>query len=211
MSLIEYVLLAATSLFVIVDPVAVVPAFISMTPNDTPATRLRMARLACLVAGGVLLVFALAGRWIFRLLGITLPAFQIAGSVVLLLIALDMLQARRSKVQETSEETAAGAVKDDVAITPLAVPMLAGPGAITTALILFNQAADFAQRAALCATIVAVCFASYWILRLAVHGVQRISPIAMKISVRLMGLLLAAVAVQFAVNALRELGVLPRL
>jgi multiple antibiotic resistance protein len=116
------------------------------------------------------------------------------------------LQARRSKVQETAEETEAGTAKDDIAITPLAVPMLAGPGAITTALILYGQAADVAQRVALCASIVAVCAASYFILRLSAHGAARISPLAMKITVRLMGLLLAAVAVQFTLNALRELG-----
>ena len=87
-----------------------------------------MARLACLVAAGVLILFAMSGQWIFRLLGITLPAFQIAGSVLLLRIALDMLYAKRSAAQETREETEAGATKDDIAITPLGVPMLAGPG-----------------------------------------------------------------------------------
>ena len=87
-----------------------------------------MARLACLVAAGVLILFALSGQWIFRLVGITLPAFQIAGSVLLLRIALDMLYAKRSAAQETREETEAGATKDDIAITPLGVPMLAGPG-----------------------------------------------------------------------------------
>src|ERR1039457_5452973 len=82
----------------------------------------------------------LSGQWMFRLLGITLPAFQIAGSVLLLRIALDMLYAKRSAAQETREETEAGATKDDIAITPLGVPMLAGPGATSTSLILMNQA-----------------------------------------------------------------------
>jgi multiple antibiotic resistance protein len=208
MTLAEYSLLAVSSLFVIVDPIAAVPAFLAMTPQDTPQARTRMAGLACAVAAGVLLVFALAGRWIFRALGITLPAFQIAGSVVLFVIALDMLQARRSKVQETAEETEAGTAKDDIAITPLAVPMLAGPGAISTALILHGQAADWAQRVALCASIVVVCAASYFILRWSAQGAARISPLAMKITTRLMGLLLAAVAVQFVLNALREIGAL---
>jgi multiple antibiotic resistance protein len=102
-----------------------------------------MARLACLVAAGILILFALSGQWIFRLLGITLPAFQIAGSVLLLRIALDMLYAKRSAAQETREETEAGATKDDIAITPLGVPMLAGPGATSTSLILMNQAQDW--------------------------------------------------------------------
>ena len=107
MSLTEYSLLAFSSLFVVVDPIAVVPAFIAMTPNDPPAAQLRMARLACLVAAGVLMLFALAGKWIFNVLGVTLPAFQIAGSVLLPRIALDMLCAKRSEAQETSEEVEA--------------------------------------------------------------------------------------------------------
>lgn len=137
------VFLALSSLFVIVDPIATIPAFIAMTARDSVASRLRMARLACLVAAGVLILFALSGQWIFRLLGITLPAFQIAGSVLLLRIALDMLYAKRSAAQETREETEAGATKDDIAITPLGVPMLAGPGATSTSLILMNQAQDW--------------------------------------------------------------------
>jgi multiple antibiotic resistance protein len=206
MTLAEYSLFAASSLFVIVDPIAAVPAFLAMTPHTIPSARVRMAWLACSIAAGVLLIFALAGRWIFNMLGITVPAFQIAGSAVLFVIALDMLQARRSKVQETPEETAAGEAKDDIAITPLGVPMLAGPGAISTSLILYSQAADWAQRAALCASILVVCGASYVILRLSARGAARLSPLAMKITARLMGLLLAAVAVQFSINALRTLG-----
>ena len=205
MSLTEYILLAASSLFVIVDPLATVPAFLAMTPTDTPEQRIRMARLACCVMAGVLVGFAAAGQWIFKFLGITMPAFQIAASIVLLLVALDMLRAQRSRVQETSEETAAGVAKTDIAIAPLAIPMLAGPGAISTAILLQNQAATVAQRVALYLCILGVALASYLILRLSASGARWLSPIAMKITVRIMGLLLAAVAVQFMLNALREL------
>src|SRR6266508_107907 len=161
MSLLEFTLLAFSSLFVIVDPIAVVPGFLGMTPQDTPAQRERMARLACLVMAGVLLTFALTGQLLFKLLGITLPAFKIAGSIVLLLVALDMLRARRSRVQETVEETDAAAAKEDVAITPLAVPMLAGPGAMSTAILLESQAKGVAQEAALSFCILVVCALSY--------------------------------------------------
>ena len=205
MSLPEYILLASSSLFVIVDPLATVPAFLAMTPTDTPEQRIRMARLACCVMAGVLVGFAAAGQWIFKFLGITMPAFQIAASIVLLLVALDMLRAQRSRVQETSEETAAGVAKTDIAIAPLAIPMLAGPGAISTAILLHNQAATVAQRVALYLCILAVALASYLILRLSARGARWLSPIAMKITVRIMGLLLAAVAVQFMLNAVREL------
>jgi multiple antibiotic resistance protein len=205
----EFAILSFGSLFVIVDPIAVIPGFLAITPSDTPAQRERMARLAGFVMAGVLLAFALLGKWIFQFLGITLPAFQIAGSIILLLVALDMLRAQRSRVQETREETEAAAQKIDVAITPLAIPMLAGPGAISTVILLHNQAVGLAQNVALCGCILAVSAASYVILRLSATGARWLNPIALKITTRIMGLLLAAVASQFMINALRELKVLP--
>jgi multiple antibiotic resistance protein len=205
MSLIEYSLLAASSLFVIVDPFAVIPAFIAMTPNDSPMERSRMAKIACLVVAGVLLGFGFAGKWVFQLLGITMPAFQIAASIVLLLVALDMLRAQRSRVQETSEETAAGAEKTDIAVTPLAIPMLSGPGAISTVILLQSEAKTIWYSLALSGCILLVALASYGVLRMAAHGAKRLNPIALRIGTRVMGLLLAAIAVQFMVNALKTL------
>ena len=210
MSLSRYFLLAMSSLFVIVNPVAAVPAFIAMTPRDDVGSRLRMARLACVVAAGVLVVFVFAGKWLFSLLGITLPAFQVAGSLLLLGIALDMLHAKRSATQETREETDAGASKDDIAITPLAVPMLAGPGAITTSLILMNQAETWAQKLTLFASIGMVALASYTILRVSAEGARWLSPLALKLLTRLMGLLLATIAVQFAINGLEQTALFKR-
>jgi multiple antibiotic resistance protein len=204
-SLSEYTLLASSSLFVVVNPVSVVPAFIAMTPTDSRQQRLRVARVACLTMTGMLFGFAVAGRWIFRLLGITMPAFQLAASVVLLLVALDMLRAQRSRVHETREETEAGAEKDDIAVTPLAVPMLAGPGAISTAILLHNQAQGIPQHVALYGCILAVAVATYLILRTSARGARWLSPIAMSLAVRIMGLLLSAVAVQFAINAINAL------
>ena len=191
MTLGEYSLLAVTSIFVIVDPIAAVPAFIAMTPNDAAPAKLRMARLACWVAAGVLMLFAATGKMIFNVMGITLPAFQLAGSILLLRIALDMLYARRSPAQETDEEVAAGAAKEDIAITPLGVPMLAGPGAISTVAVLF-------------ASIPLVCFMSYWVFWLAVRGAHYLNPMALKLVTRLFGLLLASMAVQFIFNALEQ-------
>ena len=202
-ALLAFAVPALGSLFAIVDPVATVPAFLAMTPRDTPEQRIRMARLASLVMAGVLLVFAGAGELIFKFLGITMPAFQIAASLVLLIVALDMLRAQRSRVQETSEETHAGAEKADIAITPLAVPMLAGPGAISTAIVLQTRAEGVSQHVALYACILGVSTACYVIFRVSAHGAKWMNPILMKIITRIMGLLLAAVAIQFMINGLR--------
>ncbi len=205
MSLPEYILLAFSSLFVIVDPLAALPAFIAMTPTDPPVERIRMAKLACWVMAVVLLAFAFAGKLIFRMLGITMPAFELAASVVLLLVALDMLRAKRSRVQETDEETAAGTAKNDIAITPLAIPMLSGPGAISTVILLENRASGWPQMTALGVCIVAVSLVSFLILRIGARGARWLGPIAMSIAIRVMGLLLAAIAMQFAIQAIRDL------
>ncbi len=201
--MVEFTLLAFSSLFVIVDPIAVVPAFLAMTPHDTPEQRVKMARLACIVMTIVLVAFAWVGKLVFKLLGITLPAFQLAGSVVLMLVALDMLRAQISPVRSTAAETDAGAAKDDIAITPLAVPMLAGPGAMTTSILLRNQADTVGKQVALLVVILLVAAATYVIFRLSAHGAKWLNPIVLRITTRIMGLLLAAVAVQFAFDALK--------
>ena len=203
MTLLEYGVLAFSSLFVIVDPIATVPAFLAMTARSTISQRLRMARVACLVAVGILAGFALIGQWLFSLLGITLPAIQVAGALVLLLVALDMLRAQRSAVQETAEETAAGSEMDDIAVTPLAVPMLAGPAAISTVILLDGQTSSWAHRSLLLACVALVGLASYITLALGASGAKWMSPLAEKIITRLMGLLLAALAVQFLFNGLK--------
>jgi len=195
--------LAASSLFVIIDPLATAPAFLAMTPNDSREQRLRTARLACMTAAGILLSFSLTGPLIFKVMGITMPAFQMAGSILLMQVSLDMLRAQRSRVKETDAETLAGVDKTEIAITPLAIPMLAGPGAISTTVLLQNEATTWAQHVALYLCIGAVCFASYLVLRLSARGVQWLGPIAMSLSIRIMGLLLASVAVQFMLNAIK--------
>jgi multiple antibiotic resistance protein len=200
----EFALLTMGSIFAIVDPIGSVPAFLAMTPTYTPAQRTKAAGLACLVAAGVLLIFAFAGRWIFKLLGITMPAFQLAASIVLLLVALDMLRAQASRVRETEEETHAGAQKEDIAITPLGVPLLAGPGAITAVILFQSQAgANLLHNVILGGSISTVILACYIIFRLSAHGAAWLNPIALRIGNRIMGVLLAAVAFQFGLDAIK--------
>lgn len=201
--MLEYALLTFGSLFAIVDPFAAIPAFLAMTTRDSSEARNRMARTACLTCALVMAAFAALGPSIFRLFGITLPAFQIAGGLILLLAALDMLRAKRSALKETAEETEEGMSKDDIAITPLAIPMLSGPGAITTAIVLSGHAGDWPRRAVFYASIAAVSALSYLILTVAASGARKLSPTILNIIARLMGLLLAAIGVQFILTALR--------
>jgi multiple antibiotic resistance protein len=199
----EYALLTFGSLFAIVDPFAAIPAFLAMTARDTPEQRARIARTACFVCWLVMTTFSALGPAIFRMFGITLPAFQIAGGLVLLLSSLDMLRAKRSSLKESAEELEEGMNKDDIAITPLAIPMLSGPGAITTAIVLGGRAPGFGHKAVFFATIPVVAFLTYLILIVSARGARQISPTILNIITRLMGLLLAAIGVQFILSALK--------
>ena len=205
---IEFALFSFGTLFVIVDPVAAVPAFIAMTAHSPVGDRVRTARLASAATAGILATFSLVGQHFFRVIGVSLPALQVAGGLLLLLVSLDMLRAQRSAVQETAEETAAGVGKHDVAITPLAIPMMAGPAAISSVILLGAQAEGWIHRAILLGCVAAVGIVSYLILALAARGTQWLSPIAEKILTRVMGLLLAALAVQFIFNAFTEVGLM---
>lgn len=204
MPILEYSLLAFGSLFAIIDAVAAVPAFLAMTAENAVKEKISMAKTACIVCAATLAVFALLGRGIFKIFGITMPAFQIAGGIVLLMVSLDMLRARRSQIQETEEEKEAGRVKDDIAVTPLAIPMLSGPGAISTVIVLSGQTKTWAHDIALYAAIAGASLGSYFVLALAARGARWLGPIFMRVATRLMGLLLAAIAVQFILSALKE-------
>jgi multiple antibiotic resistance protein len=206
-------LLALSALFFVVDPIGVLPIFVSITPDDPPEKRRAMARKACLVAGGLLLAFALAGGALFRLLGVTLPAFKVAGGIALLLNGIDMLRGQSHTPLKTSAaEEAEGLAKDDVAVFPLAMPLLAGPGAIATVMVMMGRASGPLSVGGVLLAVVATMFASYLILRTAEYTDRWMSTTAKTITVRVMGLLLAGIAVQFAlegtVEGLRQLGAL---
>src|SRR6202012_5505445 len=132
----RFSLLALSSIFFLVDPFAALPTFLAVTEGQDTVRRRRTARKGSLTALVILTVFGIAGTYIFRLFGITLPAFEISGGIILLLIGLDMLEAKRSATQESPDETNAAAQKDDVGIVPMGIPMLAGPGSITTVMVL---------------------------------------------------------------------------
>ena len=196
----DFAVLSFTSLFVIVDPVGLIPSFLAMTQKNTTPERIRMAQLASLITFGILILSFFFGQRLLTVFGITLPAFEIAGGIVLLLVAIDMLQARRTAVKETQEEKAEGIDKHDVAITPLGIPMLAGPGAITAVILLSNKTGTFGNRMILAGAIFVVSALTLLILWTVAVRSKMLSTIALKIMGRLMGLILAAIAVQFILN-----------
>jgi len=205
----QFFLIAFTSVFVLVDPIAAVPAFLAMTGGECDRVRRRrMAVRAAITCFGILTLFALAGPAIFRLFGITMPAFRIAGGIILGLIGLDMLQARRSPTQETPGEMSEGAEKDDVGIVPLGVPMLAGPGAISSVMVLMAQYTDWVHRGVILGAILATALVALMVLAAADWVSSHLHRTGIAIFTRMMGLLLTAIAVQFVINGLRDVGLL---
>jgi multiple antibiotic resistance protein len=203
---VQFFFITLTSVFVLVDPIAAVPAFLIMTADANEQDRKHMARRAAWTCFAVLASFAAAGTLIFKLFGITLPAFKIAGGLILLLIGMDMLQARRSPTKETPSETEEGAEKEDVGIIPLGIPMLAGPGSISTVMVLMSGVPVIWYASLVFLAIGLTAFASYWILAGADRVRGYLGETGTRILTRLMGLLLTAIAVQFILTGIMDAG-----
>src|ERR1700756_1681912 len=161
---VRFSLLAFSSIFFLVDPFAAIGSFLAITAGAEPARRRRMAFKASLTCFIVLTAFAFAGQFIFSLFGIKLPAFEIAGGLILLLIGIDMLEAKRSPTQESHDETTEAAAKEDAGIVPLGIPMLAGPGAISSVMVLVGQAPNHWQMLAILGSIAITALVSFWVL-----------------------------------------------
>jgi multiple antibiotic resistance protein len=210
--LVRFSVLALSSIFFLVDPFAAIPSFLAITESADPARRTRMARKGALTCFIVLTCFAVGGQLIFKMFGITLPAFEVAGGLILLLIGLDMLEARRSPTQETTGDTEEAAAKEDAGIVPLGIPMLAGPGAISSVMVLVGQVPSLWhwEMGAILGSITITSLISYWVLAGAGRVRQVMGETGIRILVRIMGLLLVALAMQFFVNGITDLGLIPR-
>jgi len=210
--MVRFSLLALSSIFFLVDPFAAVGSFLAITEGADPARRKRTARKAAITCFIVLTCFAVGGQFIFKLFGITLPAFEVAGGLILLLIGLDMLQAKRSATQETMGDTEEASHKEDAGIVPLGIPMLAGPGAISSVMVLVGQAPSLWhwQMAAILGAIALTALSSYWVLAGAGRVQKVMGETGIRVLVRVMGLLLVALAMQFFVNGFMDLGIIPR-
>lgn len=210
--IVRFSVLALSSIFFLVDPLAAIPSFLAITQSADPIRRKRMARKGALTCFIVLTSFAIGGQLIFKMFGITLPAFEVAGGLILLLIGLDMLQAKRSPTQEALGDTEEAAAKEDAGIVPLGIPMLAGPGAISSVMVLVGQAPSLWgwEMGAILGSIAITALVSYWVLAGAERVRQVLGATGIRILVRIMGLLLVALAMQFFVNGLTDLGLIPR-
>lgn len=198
---------AFTTLFVIIDPPGLVPLFIAMTQGMSPAQRRSVAIRACLVAAGLMFVFLFLGEAVLGFVGISMPAFRIAGGVLLFLTALDMLfERRQTRRKINAEGTMAEEEHDDPSVFPLAIPLIMGPGAIATIILLTGEAqtgADVAAIAGVFLAILGIVFLAF----LAAPAIERaLGGTGINVLTRVLGMLLAALAVQFILDGLRAFG-----
>jgi multiple antibiotic resistance protein len=168
-----------------------------------------MAERACLIAASVLIVFSLTGVRVLSFFGVTVPAFQVAGGLVLIRVAFELIQGGRS-LKVTEEERREGAQKDDISIMPLGVPILCGPATITAGILLASEALTWAHTGIVVGVIVIIYASIFLVLRVAADYLHKIGETPIKISSRLMGLILVAVSVQFVVDGIRETGIFAR-
>jgi len=201
LSEIQYVLHTFVAIFVIVDPFAVVPVYLALTDRFSPEGIAHTRKKASVVAFSVLAVFALTGLGIFKLFGVTLPAFQIAGGILLLLLGISQLNNNRARVRP--EETNEGMERDDVSVFPLGTPLLAGPGAISTVVLLSSEAHTPLRTAGLMVALVLAMFAAYLCLKAAPMLIRILGKTGLNLFTRVMGLILTAIAVQFMLNGFR--------
>lgn len=198
----SFFLLSFTSLLAIVNPLSAVPMFLAMTVRYSPELRARTLRRAIMTAFLVMVAFALLGNYILRFFGITTHAFQIAGGIIFFGIGWDMLQAKRSGVKATEAEETEGAIKDDIAITPLGLPTLAGPGAITTVIALLADARTVPNMIAVYVAIALTLLVSWMLLTLAPRVVRRLGQTGLNVLTRIMGLLVTVIGVQLVINGI---------
>jgi multiple antibiotic resistance protein len=198
---------ALVTLLAMVEPVGVVPVFLALTPAATAHARRRIAWRAVAVASAIMALFAGAGPALLRALRVSIEAFQIAGGVLLFLIAVDMLFARRSGTRETPEESADALARQDVSVFPLAIPLLSGPGTITATLLLVgNAGGDPGKLMMLVAAMVVTMVATLGVL-LGAEPVRRaLGVTGINVFTRVMGILLSALAVQMILNGWRGIG-----
>jgi multiple antibiotic resistance protein len=203
--IISFALLSLSSVIIIVNPLGATIIYVSFTEAMEPSARDAIAKDACRFALFILLTVAVIGTWILQLFGITLEAFRIAGGILLFGIGMEMVYAKTSRTKLTATEKYESREVEDVAIMPLAIPMIAGPGAITTTIVLMNEAITITPVAIgiVFSSILFSIAVTYFMMRNSEYIMKKIGQREYRAINRLLGMLLIAIAVQFVINGIR--------
>ena len=200
---IEYSLKAFASFFSLINPLGIMPVFMSMTASLSSKQRRNVAFKASLTAFITLLLFAFAGQLVFSFFSISVDSFRIVGGIIFFMMGYEMLQARISRVKLVSEDVSSYVT--DISITPLAIPMICGPGAITNAIVFWEDAENIQQKLILLAVIFLIIFITWLVLISATKIMNILGETGNKILMRLMGLIVMVIAVEFFFAGLRPI------
>ena len=201
--LLPFALLCFTSFFTLTNPLGTMPVFLTMTNGMNDHERKAIVRRATIVSFITLMVFTFSGQFLFKFFGISSNGFRIAGGFIIFKIGFDMLQARYSNAKLKEEEVKTYA--DDISITPLAIPMLCGPGAIANAIMLMDDASTFTLKGTLIGIIALVYFITFLILQASTRLVRILGETGYNVMMRLMGLILMVIAVECFVSGLKPI------
>ena len=200
-----FALLVFTSFFTLINPLGTMPIFMTMTSTLSKQRRKQTAKKATLIAFFTIVAFAFSGHILFNFFGISVNSFRIVGGVIFFTMGWDMLQARLGHIKHTEDEDKINAYIDDISVTPLAIPMICGPGAITNAIILMEDAHNYTQKIILIVVIALVLLITYLILIGASKITDRLGETGNKVMMRLMGLIVMVIAVEFFFSGLKPI------
>jgi multiple antibiotic resistance protein len=205
MEMLESLITILIPLVIITDPLGNLPFFLLFTERNTPSERRRMAAISASTACLILAFFAITGDFVLRFFHISLPAFQLAGGFIFFIYALQMMRVIPSGLKSTSEEEKEGVTKENVALVPLATPLLAGPGAITAVLVWQQTPDSHVSAPLLLGAIIITCLTIYLVFRFGASIIRVMGVGGIRVVTRLMGLLLAVIAVQFMVSGYQQI------
>lgn len=205
--LVKYFVILYGGLFAITNPVGAVPVFLGVTHDLSWGQRREIAQKTAITVIATLVVFALIGEWIFKFFGSSVDAFAIAGGILLFKMAMDMLSGRLSTVKISKEETEEFSEEvvtlEEVAIIPLAIPLISGPGAITTVMLYMAKSTSVPEKATVVASILAIGL-TVWLILCSSNRIQeRLGRVGIKVMTRMMGLILTSMAVQMIINGIK--------
>ena len=195
----------------IINPLAAAPTFLAITEGDSAERRREQTRKGCLYMVAILVSFLIGGTFIMNFFGISIPGLRIAGGILLTGIGMDMLSSRQPRTKDTDEEREAARKKVDISFSPLAMPMLSGPGSIAVTLGFTSLATDWVDYFAIIAGIISVALLTYLVLRLSGKLAKFIGPVGVNAMTKIMGFLIMSIGVQFVVNGVINIATDPEL
>ncbi len=200
----SFFILTFSSLFTLLNPIGITPILLSLTENMSDSEYISIVKKGIFTAFFILIVFSFMGDLIFKFYGITINAFMIAGGIIFFRNSLDMIEAKVSRASSTPQEEEEAENKNDIGITPIGIPIIAGPGAITSVMLLSSQTSNFSEKILLHFNIIITLLLTYFILLLGKKISKKIGTTGIRIIQRIMGLVLMVISIQFIIN-----GILP--